>query len=102
MEHLNQLSGTVQQIELALLSTVKVVKCQELVEQCRNQGQQACHKIIIVGCQSFMRHSLHKLLSEVRVIGTTKKMAITSITESAEKATKRLWIKEGRPVVCCL
>lgn len=73
----------------------KLLKYQELVEQCRSRGWRALCKPIEGGCQGFAGHSICKALEGLGVTGTAKMGAIQTITEAAEKVTRWFWIKRA-------
>ena len=75
----------------------KLEKYQELVEQCKvNEWRTACYPIR-VGCRSFAGRSVCRVLSRLGMIGEKKRKAIRAISESAEKASRWLWIKRAEP-----
>ena len=75
----------------------KLKKYQELVEQCKcNKWRTACYPIE-VGCHSFMGRSVCRILNQLGMIGEKKRKAIRTISESAKKACRRLWIKRSEP-----
>ena len=75
----------------------KLEKYQELVEQCKvNKWRTACHPIE-VGCRGFAGRSVCRVLSRLGMIGEKKRKAIKAISESAEKASRWLWIKRAEP-----
>ena len=75
----------------------KLEKYQELVEQCKvNKWRTACYPIE-VGCRGFAGRSVCRVLSRLGMIGEKKRKAIRAISESAEKASRWLWIKRAEP-----
>ncbi|XP_035990671.1 uncharacterized protein LOC118562404 [Fundulus heteroclitus] len=75
----------------------KRAKYQELVEECRGAGWKTFYEPIEVGCRGFAGRSLCKVLSRLGIVGASKKRAIKSASEAAEKATRWLWIRRADP-----
>ena len=75
----------------------KLEKYQELVEQCKfNKWRSARYPIEVV-CRSFAGRSVCKILSRLGMIRKKKRKAIRVISESAEKASRWLWMKRSEP-----
>ncbi|XP_067284127.1 uncharacterized protein [Pseudorasbora parva] len=77
----------------------KRAKYAELVEECRNNGWRARCEPIEVGCRGFAGQSLCRAYNILGIIGASKRRAIKEVTESAEVASRWLWIKRGEPWV---
>lgn len=77
----------------------KRAKYAELVEECWNNGWRARCDPIEVGCRGFAGQSLCRAYNILGIIGASKRRAIKEVTESAEVASRWLWIKRGEPWV---
>ena len=77
----------------------KAGKYHELVQECKERGWRAsCHPIEI-GARGFAGVSLSQALNKIGVGGTKKRKATQVILESAERATRWIWICRSRPWV---
>ena len=84
-----------ENIEVA--SERKLEKYQELVEQCKVNKWWTASYPIEVGCRGFAGRSICRVLSRLGMIGEKTRKAIRAISESAEKASRWLWIKRAEP-----
>ena len=84
-----------ENIEVA--SERKLEKYQELVEQCKVNKWWTASYPIEVGCRGFAGRSVCRVLSCLGMIGGKKRRAIRAISESAENASRWLWIKRAEP-----
>lgn len=73
----------------------KRAKYAELVEECQNNGWRARCEPIEVGCRGFAGQSLCRAYNILGIIGASKRRAIKEVTESAEVASRWLWIRRG-------
>ena len=82
-------------IELTVLWEENIdVACErKLVEQCKFNKW----RTIEVGSRSFVGRSVCRILSHLGMRGEKKRKAIRAISESAEKASRWLWIKRAEP-----
>ncbi len=73
----------------------KQSKYQELVEQCQRRGWKARCEPIEVGWRGFAGRSLCKVYTLLGITGATKRKAIKSTMEAAERASRWLWIRRS-------
>ena len=73
----------------------KKLKYDDLLEQCRSNGWKASCLPYRRRRERFYRESLCKILSDIGVIGTTKSRAIKTISDTAKRTAKWLWIKRS-------
>ncbi len=70
-------------------------KYQELVEDCRRNGWKTRCMPVEVGCQGFASYSLNKAYGTLGITGSSRRRAISSNVEAAERASRWLWLKRG-------
>ena len=75
----------------------KLEKYQELVEKCKFNKWRTAYYPIEVGCRGFAGRSGCRILNRLGMIEEKKRKAIRAISESAEKASRWLWIKRAEP-----
>ena len=66
-------------------------------QPCKSNRWRTAYYPVEVGCRGFARRSLCRILNLLGMIGEKKRKAIRAISESAEKASKWLWIKRSEP-----
>ena len=74
----------------------KANKYQELVESCRQKQWQASCYPIEVGARGFAGKSLYRMLGRLGLAGTKKTKAIKNILETAEKASRWIFINREK------
>lgn len=71
----------------------KMLKYDELKTSCKNNGWKSSCLPIEVGVRGFAARSLCKALIDIGLAGANKRKAIRTITNTAKRTAKWLWIK---------
>lgn len=80
-----------------VIYTRRCTEYQELVDKSWKQGWKTRSELREVGCQRLAERSVCKVFTMMGLTGETKRNAIISATEGAEKDTRWRWKKRADP-----
>ncbi|XP_030004234.1 uncharacterized protein LOC115429122 [Sphaeramia orbicularis] len=75
----------------------KLSKYTGLISDCQQAGWKARCFPVEVGCRGFAAQSLARAFSNLGIEGESRRRAIRNATEAAERASRWLWLKRGKP-----
>jgi len=75
----------------------KMLKYQELADECRQKGWKTWVFPVEVGCRGFSAQSLWRMLGALGIRGKPRKDAVHTINKAAERASSWLWLRRNEP-----